>query len=146
MDQMKRGIRAPHFHHLSYSGTSSRYLGDIKGGLSSEQRLMLAVLLDAVNILNGHQPTSSWKNRQVLAETAHWISIKGTHHPFSFDSVCDALNLPTEMLRERLRKLSSGRRETGRTGIGHLRVQQTNQARSYAMNSRPEALYEARIE
>jgi len=77
-------------------------------GLSSEQRLMLAVLVDAINILKGRSATSGGSKRRAVAEAAHWIAMSGTHYPFTFDSVCAALSLQSKMLRARLSRLARG--------------------------------------
>src|SRR5215472_16506965 len=56
-------------------------------GLSSEQRLMLAVLVDAINVLQGWQRVGSARKRRAFAEAAQWVNTCGTNYPFSFDSV-----------------------------------------------------------
>jgi hypothetical protein len=48
--------------------------------------------------------------------------MRWTNYPFSFDSVCDALNIDPEMLRQHLRGLARGQGATDRLGIGILRV------------------------
>jgi len=69
--------------------------------LSAEQRLMLAVLVDAINVLQGWNRHTSARKRRDFAEAGKWISIRGDAS-FSFDNICDALNINSEMLRERL--------------------------------------------
>ena len=78
------------------------------GGLCSEQRLMLAVLVDAINILQGWNRLGSVRKRRAFAEASQWIITRGTHHPFAFDSVCDALGIDPSMLRGRLNGLAMG--------------------------------------
>jgi hypothetical protein len=108
---------------------ASPSFGTIDGdGLSSEQRLMLAVLVDAINILKGRVPTGGWSKRQAFAEAAHWVAMRGTHYPFTFDSVCAALNLPEEKLREYLSRLARDRGETH--GAARLRRQQMSRVRT----------------
>jgi hypothetical protein len=81
----------------------SQYFGVMGGGaLCSEQRLMLAVLVDAINILQGRGPMAGARKRRILGEAAEWVIMKGTRDPFSFDSVCDALNIVPEWLRGQL--------------------------------------------
>jgi len=122
MNSGGRGIRTA---FSDYDGTlAGQSFSAIDGdGLSSEQRLMLAVLIDAINILNGRIPTGGLSKRQVFAETAHWVAVKGTYSPFTFDSVCAALNLPEDMIRARLNKLARGAAECDRSGMGRLRRQ-----------------------
>ena len=77
-------------------------------GLCSEQRLMLAVMVDAINILQGWQRLGSARKRRAFAEAAQWVNMRGTAYPFSFDSICDALNIDSEVLRQRLSALTMG--------------------------------------
>src|SRR6266481_8009386 len=72
------------------------------GGLSSEQRLMLAVLVDAINILQGWHRLGSARKRRAFAEAAQWVNTCGTGYPFSFDSISDALSIDPAILRDRL--------------------------------------------
>jgi hypothetical protein len=144
MGQAGRRIRGPYSRGLSCLGGSSQYFGDINSDLCGEQRLMLAVLVDAVNILNDH-PRSGGSKQLVFAEAVRWITVKETRHPFSFDSVCDALNISAKMLREHLGKLGREWGEAYRMGIGRLRLQPTNRARHYTMASGSRALYKTRI-
>jgi len=83
-------------------------------GLCSEQRLMLAVMVDAINILQGWQRLGSARKRRAFAEAAQWVNMRGTAYPFSFDSICDALNINSEVLRRRLSGLTMG--HTGQHG------------------------------
>jgi hypothetical protein len=81
----------------------SQYYGSVGSvGLSGEQRLMLAVLVDAINVLQSWKGTGSARKRHNFAEAAQWVNTRGTSHPFSFDSVCDALEIDSELLRSRL--------------------------------------------
>jgi hypothetical protein len=75
-------------------------------GLSGEQRLMLAVLVDAINVLQSWQGGGSARKRRNFAEAAQWVNTRGTSYPFSFDSVCDALEIDSELVRSRLRALT----------------------------------------
>jgi hypothetical protein len=85
----------------------SQYFGAIGSvGLSGEQRLMLAVLVDAINVLQSWQSGGSARKRRNFAEAGQWVNTHGTNHPFSFDSVCDALEIDSELLRSRLRVLT----------------------------------------
>jgi hypothetical protein len=106
------------------------------GGLSSEQRLMLAVLVDAINILQGWHRVGSARKRQAFAEAAQWVSTPGTHYPFSFDSVCDALEIDPEVLRLRLRGLTMGLANTARRAMGRLRLKELSRAQRMSANRR----------
>src|SRR6516165_10615690 len=93
-------------------------------GLSSEQRLMLAVLVDAINVLQGWQRVGSARKRRAFAEAAQWVNTTGTHYPFSFDSVCDAVEIDADALRSRLRGLTIGLSHTVRRSMGRLRLKE----------------------
>jgi hypothetical protein len=75
----------------------SQYFAAIgHAGLSGEQRLMLAVLIDTFNVLQSWQDGRS--KRRNFVEAAEWVIARGTCHPFSFDSVCEALEIDAELL------------------------------------------------
>jgi hypothetical protein len=97
-------------------------------GLSGEQRLMLAVLIDAINVLKGRIPTAGYSKRQMFAEAAHWVAQEGTHYPFTFDSVCAALDLPGDVLRQRLLKLARSRGESSSVRENRIRRLPTSRA------------------
>jgi hypothetical protein len=69
---------------------------------SSEQRLMLAVLMDAINILREYRFSPNQSKRKSFNEVSSWVFAKGIEGPVSFDGVCDALGVNAERLRERL--------------------------------------------
>jgi hypothetical protein len=103
-------------------------------GLSSEQRLMLAVLVDAINVLRGWQRTGGGRKRRAFAEAAQWVNTTGTHYPFSFDSVCDALEIDSEVLRSRLRALTMGLANATRNSVGRLRLKELSRAQRMSAN------------
>jgi hypothetical protein len=76
--------------------------------LSSEQRLMLALLADAINVLGKRGGSQNPENRVHFNETWHWIFADRVVS-VSFDDVCDSLGLNAECLRRRLAELFAGR-------------------------------------
>ncbi len=85
----------------------SQYFGALGSvGLTGEERLMLAVLVDAINVLHSWQGGGNACKRRNFAEAAQWVNTHGTSYPFSFDSVCDALEIDSGLLRSRLRVLT----------------------------------------
>jgi hypothetical protein len=104
------------------------------GGLCSEQRLMLAVLVDAINILQGWNRVGSARKRRAFAEAAQWVITKGTHYPFSFDSICDALGIDPEVLRARLGGLALGHASSAGLGAGRLRLKESSRAQHMTAN------------
>ena len=77
--------------------------------LSSEQRLMLAVLADAINVVQEFGGSSSLRKRNSYHEAWDWFFTKGVSCPLSYVSVCDALGIDAEGLRWRLSELIAGR-------------------------------------
>ena len=71
---------------------------------SSEQRLMLAILADAINLL-GSSDSSNLRKRKSFNEASSWIFANSITSSLSFDLVCDALGVDAESLRKRLSEL-----------------------------------------
>ena len=69
---------------------------------SSEQRLMLAVLTDAINILREHRVSPNQNKRKSFNEVRAWVFAHGIEGPVSFDRVCDAVGVNADCLRRRL--------------------------------------------
>ena len=65
---------------------------------SSEKRLMLAVLADAINLLR----SSNLRRRNSFDEAWSWVFANRITSALSFDDVCDILELDAESLRRRL--------------------------------------------
>jgi hypothetical protein len=81
----------------------SQYFGSVGARtFSREQRLMLAVLIDAINLVLQEN-----RDRSASREAASWIFTSGVAKQLSFDFACDAVGLNTEGLRIRLRELAS---------------------------------------
>src|SRR5260221_14762834 len=121
MEQTQREMEGPDSLALSDVILPSQFFGGMGGGgLCSEQRLMLGVLVDAINILQGWNRLGNARKRRAFAEAAQWVMTKGSHYPFTFDSVCDALGIAPEMLRSRLNGLAMGHGATDRLGVSRL--------------------------
>ena len=70
--------------------------------LSSEQRLMLAVLADAINVLRKYGVLPRGDKHESLSEALSWVFVSGIASMLSFDYLCDALDLNADSLRRRL--------------------------------------------
>ncbi|HLX38728.1 MAG TPA: hypothetical protein VKR29_13040 [Candidatus Binataceae bacterium] len=79
-----------------------------KRSLTSEQRLMLAVLADAINLVQDGCRSQSPRKRSSFVEAKNWIFQSGVRCPLSFENVCDALAIDAEALRWRVALLISG--------------------------------------
>ena len=85
-----------------------------------EQRLMLAVLSDAIDLLLARLRPGALKatsRPRAIAEARAWVESDDTLWPFSFENVCGALGLHPDWLRRRVLalhgKLQAGERVKG---------------------------------
>src|SRR5271167_3375547 len=78
-----------------------------KHSLTSEQRLMLAVLADAINLVQDGYRSTSLRKRTSFSEAKNWIFQSGVRCPLAFENVCDALAIDAEALRQRVGALLS---------------------------------------
>ena len=98
---------------------------------SSEQRLMLAILADAINILREYRISPSRGKRNSFNEASSWIFANGIFtSSLSFDNVCDALGLDAESLR---RPLSESVSEQG-PNLRRLRLKQWDRRHGPTIN------------
>jgi hypothetical protein len=74
------------------------------GGSVPIERLMLAVLTDAIRCLRTDTASLPLHRKQLCLEAHEWIFKKGGAGPFSFEAVCGALDIEPDYLRARLRK------------------------------------------
>ena len=85
--------------------------------ITPERRLMLAILQDAIVCLEKGLFRTSRRGSRPAYEAAQWIAQRDRTWLFSFESICDNLNLDAEALRQQLlrkewRRLMVGRRPT----------------------------------
>ena len=93
---------------------------------SSEKRLMLAVLADAINLLR----SSNLRKHKSFNEAWSWVFAKSIASSLSFDHVCDVLGLDAESLRRRLAESVS---EHG-TNLRRLRFSETGRRQGLTVN------------
>lgn len=104
-----------------------------KSRFISEQRLMLAVLADAINILQDWRRSFSVRKRRLFIEAAQWVMARGNNVPFSFDNVCDALEISSEALRHRLGNLAAGAADS-RPPLARLRLKEAGRIQHMTVN------------
>jgi hypothetical protein len=78
---------------------------DISGGyaLTGEQRLMLALLVDAINVYQKGAMSHDARARRLYVDAEYWIMANGVSpNVLSFDNVCDALGIHPALLRRRI--------------------------------------------
>jgi hypothetical protein len=102
--------------------------------LSSEQRLMLAVLADAINIVQDFHNAQTTSKRNVFAEAWNWIFTKGVSCPLSFENVADALGIDAEALRWRLQALVNADPSAGRAQPLRLRLKEASRVQRLTVN------------
>lgn len=101
-----------------------------KQRLGSEQRLMLAVLVDAVNILR----SAGARKRRLFAEASRWVVTRGDRYPFSFDNVCSALGIDAEALRRQLSRVAMSSPGALRSELGRLRLKESSRVQHMTVN------------
>jgi hypothetical protein len=78
---------------------------DLSAGhrLTGEQRLMLALLADAINVYQQGVLSRSTRKRLLYVDAERWIMAGDrANHAFSFETVCDALEINPSVLRRRM--------------------------------------------
>jgi hypothetical protein len=107
---------------------------DVSGGhrLTAEQRLMLALLADAINVFQQGATSRATRKRLLYIDAERWIMMaaKTAPHAFSFDTVCEALGINAGVLRRRLILWKHNVcREVETRATPHLRLKITPRAR-----------------
>jgi hypothetical protein len=78
---------------------------DRSGGdrMAGERRLMLAMLADAINVYQHGVLSRCTRKRMLYLDAERWImAAPRPQHPFSFETVCEALEIEPGALRRRL--------------------------------------------
>jgi hypothetical protein len=94
------------FTHLLQPDTllPSQYFAILrrKGAHEPERRLVVAVLEDAVDCFQKHIHARDDKARQLFLDAEEWICSQDRSWPFSFENVCDLLQINPAYLRRGL--------------------------------------------
>lgn len=70
---------------------------------SPEQRLMIAVLHDAIDCIEKFRFSDDPQGRRIFHETKQWLVSSETDWPYSFECICAVLDLDSDAVRQRLR-------------------------------------------
>jgi hypothetical protein len=89
-----------------------------KGQYDGERRLMIAILEDAVHCFMKQIHAVDPKARQLYLDAEEWISAADPSWFFSFDNVCNTLDLEPEYLREGLFKWRDAQRQRAAEAAG----------------------------
>ncbi len=102
---------------------------DVSGGhrLTGEQRLMLALLTDAINVYQKGVLSHLTRARRLYVDAERWIlSDNSSAEWLSFDMVCDALGIESAHLRRRIiawkHEISRRREHHAPSSHTHLRI------------------------
>ena len=68
-----------------------------------EERLMIAVLQDALACLQNHRFAEDPYGRRLFDEAEQWFLAEETDWPYSFESICGILELDPSAVRQHLR-------------------------------------------
>ena len=104
--QMRDVIVSDTYTHLLQPDTllPSQYFAALrrKGAHEPERRLAIAVLQDAVDCFQKHLRARDRKARQLFLDAEEWICSEDRSWPFSFENICDLLQINAEYLRRGL--------------------------------------------
>ena len=95
--------------------------------LLPEKRLMLAVLLDAVECFQKHAPLRPAKPNPLFTDAATWIFEDDAESLFSFINICEAVGMNPQSLRRILSQghvgiISQCIRRDGVAGVGPVEI------------------------
>jgi hypothetical protein len=114
------------------------------GRLSGEQRLMAALLADAINVFRKGVLSRSARQRLLYIDAERWIAGHGRiRHAFSFETVCDALGIDPGLVRRRMVEWKHSVRRENEQPARPLRLkftprhQRLSQRRSRATRPKP---------
>ncbi len=102
----------------------AQFYSAFRGGSSvrGEKRLMLAVLQDALDCYQKYAFVKDGPGRQLFADANGWISSDDRHWYFSFENICDILEINPDYLRRgvqqwRQQQLQLGDRATAQSPL-----------------------------
>lgn len=73
-----------------------------RGKKEPEQRLMMAVLRDALQCLEKHRFATNDRDRRIFRKAQRWFLINEAKWPYSFQCICDVLDLDSNAVRRHL--------------------------------------------
>jgi len=99
----------------------AQFYAAFRGGsaVRGEKRLMLAVLEDALDCYQKYAFARDVHGRQLFAEACEWIASESRDWFFSFENICETLEITPEYLRRGLDKwrsrMTAAQRQAART-------------------------------
>jgi len=95
--------------------------------LEGEKRLILSVLEDAVECFMKCIDSPTSKGQRLFRDAEEWISLEDKHWVFSFDNVCDMLDINPDYMRRGLRQWKERKVEAMQRAAEALANEQTNE-------------------
>ena len=71
-----------------------------------EQRLMIAVLHDALDCLAKSRSATDNRGKRLFRETTQWFLSPDADWPYAFECICEVLDLDSDAVRQHLRVAS----------------------------------------
>ena len=96
--------------------------------LEGEKRLILSVLEDAVECFMKCIDSPTSKGQRLFRDADEWINLEDKHWVFSFDNVCEMLDINPEYMRRGLRQWKERRIIAIQRAAEALANQQSNEA------------------
>ena len=75
-----------------------------EAGFDRERRLMLAVLEDAIDCFQKYAHTNDLRGKQLFAESYEWIMSPDKRWLFSFENICQIVDMNPDYLRQGLHR------------------------------------------
>ncbi|MBV8357313.1 MAG: hypothetical protein JO189_05180 [Deltaproteobacteria bacterium] len=94
--------------------------------LEGEKRLILSVLEDAIECFMKCIDSPTSKGQRLFRDADEWISLEDKHWVFSFDNVCDMLDINPEYMRRGLRQWKEGKIEAMHRAAEAMANQEAN--------------------
>ena len=95
--------------------------------LEGEKRLILSVLEDAVECFMKCIDSPTSKGQRLFRDAEEWISLEDKHWVFSFDNVCDMLDINPDYMRRGLRQWKERKVEALQRAAQALANERANQ-------------------
>jgi len=92
-----------------------------EAGFDRERRLMLAVLEDAIDCFQKYAHTNDLRGRQLFLESYDWIMSQDKRWLFSFENICQIVDMNPDYIRQGLNRW---RRENAKTGMAMLAAEE----------------------
>lgn len=87
-----------------------------QNGRPPAQRLMVAVLEEALSTFHRHVGSGAPRSRRLVSDVEAWLTATTADGPFSFGTICAALDLDEDYLRRGIERWAAAERHRAATG------------------------------